>query len=274
MRMLHSQQKFEAYIQSLDLKEPMRIGVHAHDGFDLLYITEGETHILIRDNRYTAVAGDLAVYYPGEYHQEEIAPGKFSYICLRFQKKFVDPQLKFPAQSELEPVFNLPWKDRFRALFEQIVIEHGGVDSFNQLLVGTYLAQLVILLGRALSFCKESLPSETHERELRISTILDLIHARVDLDLSLKDLAGEVYMSESHFSHVFKDVMGVPPKRYVISAKMEKARELLLMSNQPLSDIALSLGYDEPAYFSRLFKKQWGISPAEFRNSGKGKKIQ
>jgi len=272
--MLQPQPEFEAYFSFQLLTALKKLSAHAHEGFELLYITEGEMQIRIRGRDYTAVAGDLVIYYPGETHEEHIPPGRYNHICLRFPGSFISPQVTFPGKEMLEPVFNLPWKERFRAMFEQIVMEHNGIDQYSRLLVGTYLIQLVALLRRALSYCRSTLEGRAEEKGMRISTAIEIINNKIDLGLSLKELAGKVYMSESRFSHVFKDVVGVPPRRYVIKARMEKAREMLLLSDQTVTEIALTLGYDNPAYFSRLFKKRWGASPAGYRAAHPRRKVQ
>jgi AraC family transcriptional regulator, arabinose operon regulatory protein len=265
-----SMQAFAAYL-SIHLNDKENpIGRHHHKNYyELLYFIEGGSRILIRGKEYHAASGDLALYQPYEVHEEYEKPGTYRILCLRFRSDDIAGKIPFPGPHELEPVFHLPWKERFHNLIEQIILENKSIDRWSRIMTGTYLAQFVVLLWRALSHCRETLDDDASEARLRMSHIIDLIHRSISDDISLEDLAGKALMSESHFSRMFKTVTGMPPKQYLIQSKLAKAKELLASSKDSVIDIALAIGYDNPQYFSRLFKKQAGLSPLEFRRQSK-----
>ena len=72
-------------------------------------------------------------------------------------------------------------------------------------------------------------------------------------------------MSAAHFSTVFSQAMGRSFISYLTAMRMEKAKELLQTTNLRLSDIALEVGYNEPNYFSHVFRKVEGMTPKEWR---------
>lgn len=257
---------FTAYLDFRDDSTVGYIAPHSHEFFELLYLMEGESRIRMRRKRHVAHAGDLVVYRPGVRHEEEVQPGKYRIICLRFSRQHLDRHIRFPGPAETEPLIHLPWRERFHNIFEQIVIENEGVDRWSPVLVGTYLTQFIVLLRRALAHCRETPEGGSEENRRRIGRIVDLIHNSLSMDLSLSELAVEAYMSESHFSHVFKDVTGRSPKRYLIQSKIEKAKELLELTDRTVGDIAAELGYDNPQYFSRIFKKETGFTPLQCRS--------
>jgi len=74
-------------------------------------------------------------------------------------------------------------------------------------------------------------------------------------------------MSESHFSHQVKALLGVAPKTYVREQRIAHARELLHSTALSVEEIAALLGYDAPTSFFRAFKRVTGITPGEFRHS-------
>jgi AraC-like DNA-binding protein len=76
-------------------------------------------------------------------------------------------------------------------------------------------------------------------------------------------------MSESSFSHVFKELTGVSPKRYAIQTRIARAKELLSGTDLSVKEIAAELGYDDPHYFSRQFRKVAGRPPSDFRPKGR-----
>ncbi len=90
-----------------------------------------------------------------------------------------------------------------------------------------------------------------------------------DPNISLISVAQHVGMSAAHFSTVFSQHEGRTFISYLTSLRMEKAKELLTSTNARLSDIALEIGYNEPNYFSHVFRKTVGITPKEYRNAGR-----
>ena len=89
-----------------------------------------------------------------------------------------------------------------------------------------------------------------------------------DPNISLISVAQHVGMSSAHFSTVFSQHEGRTFISYLTSLRMEKAKQLLTATNARLADIALEIGYNEPNYFSHVFRKTVGITPKEYRNSG------
>jgi AraC-like DNA-binding protein len=65
--------------------------------------------------------------------------------------------------------------------------------------------------------------------------------------------------------HLFKEVTGTSPYAYVLEQRLIRAAELLLSSDDPVSQISYLVGFSDPLHFSRLFKKKYGLSPEHFR---------
>jgi len=88
-----------------------------------------------------------------------------------------------------------------------------------------------------------------------------------DPNISLISAARHVGMSSAHFSTVFSQQQGQTFISYLTAVRMEKAKKLLLSTNMKLSDVALEVGYNEPNYFSHVFRKTEGMTPKEYRNN-------
>lgn len=86
-----------------------------------------------------------------------------------------------------------------------------------------------------------------------------------DPDISLNLVSEELELSPSHFSTIFSQSLGKTFVEYITGKRIGLAKKLLVENNQKLADIALDIGYNDPNYFSYLFKKKEGISPKQYR---------
>jgi len=99
-------------------------------------------------------------------------------------------------------------------------------------------------------------------------TAREFIDARfADPELKVEHIAQHVYINPSYLRAVFKKAHGITVMDYLTQRRMEQARQLLGTGNRKLAEIAERVGYNDPAYFSRAFKKYYGYSPTEYENS-------
>lgn len=105
-------------------------------------------------------------------------------------------------------------------------------------------------------------PSQYH----KIQQAARFINDNYRTDICLDAVAGETGMSSSHFSRIFKKVMGLSYQEYLNSCRVKKAKNLLRTSPQSVTEIAVSLGFSDPTGFGRIFKKLTGQTPSFYRN--------
>jgi two-component system response regulator YesN len=86
-----------------------------------------------------------------------------------------------------------------------------------------------------------------------------------DPNLSLNEVAARASLSPSHFSAVFSQEAHQTFKEYLTEVRINRAKELLRMTRLRSADIAYQVGYNDPHYFSSVFKRNTGLSPIEFR---------
>jgi len=94
--------------------------------------------------------------------------------------------------------------------------------------------------------------------------ILEMMEAGFDHHLSLETLAREAGLSLAHFARAFKESIGRPPHQYLMALRLERARRLLEAPDVTLSDVALRAGFADQAHLTRLFKREFGITPGAF----------
>ncbi len=94
----------------------------------------------------------------------------------------------------------------------------------------------------------------------------EVVNKHLFSDLSIEEMAQLSNLSLSSFKREFKKEFNDSPKNYIIHKRLEKARELLKISDMPINEIAYEIGYNDPLYFTRIFKKHEGITPTAFRS--------
>jgi len=107
-------------------------------------------------------------------------------------------------------------------------------------------------------------PVSRKKPNLLVEKMLDIVNKEFDRDIGLTELADRLSVSETYLSKVFKESMNVNFKEYLTELKITKARELLAQNRYTVKEISEMLGYNSPKNFTRVFKKQEGITPAEY----------
>lgn len=105
---------------------------------------------------------------------------------------------------------------------------------------------------------------EAQPEDLTSKAVL-FMRAHIEQKLSVAEMSRHLRLSASHFSALFRKATGMPPMDYFIHLKMQKACQLLSTQDAKIKLVSQALGYDDPYYFSRLFKKVMGVSPENYK---------
>ena len=101
----------------------------------------------------------------------------------------------------------------------------------------------------------------------RINKVVAYINNHLDETLELKTLANEAALSDFHFHRIFKALKGEAIGGYITRLRLEATARLLRYTALTIEEIAFNIGYETPASLSKAFKKQYGISPTEYRTN-------
>lgn len=102
-----------------------------------------------------------------------------------------------------------------------------------------------------------------HQCQTPMDQAKQWIHSHIHETFSVKDVAAILNMSESNFSHAFKKHFNITPQKYIHLCKLEASLKLLKATS--VTDVAFSLGYENPSYFIHLFKRKYGITPKQYQ---------
>ncbi|SEK50885.1 two-component system, response regulator YesN [Paenibacillus sp. cl141a] len=152
-----------------------------------------------------------------------------------------------------------------RSLADIVGTSLADVTGLSQCTTAATLGKWV---GQVLPLLESSAEQATRsDRSAAVSRMKRFIRDHLSQDISLQAIADHMYMHPVHVSRLFKMETGSNVSDYVLRLKMEQAAELLADHSLKNFEIALKLGYHNPNYFIRVFKKYYSVTPQEYRNS-------
>lgn len=142
-------------------------------------------------------------------------------------------------------------------------LQRGGASD------GGFLGRLIALMMeqayRVLTIPALAGTNPHHPHFARLYSVIEYIREHLDEDLSVPTLAARASLCVTHFRRLFQDATGIPPHRYVLSARLEKARKLLAITSMSISRIADECGFSNQSHLTSSFRLAHATTPAEYR---------
>lgn len=220
----------------------------------LIFAIEGQENYRIGDLSFTTNPGDV-FYLPKSLEYRITMKGeKCTVICIDFET--VDD---FPAQY----FFITPKNNNLSNLFfsaEHIwKVRKVGFEFESMSIAYKILAEIQMQADPIYYQSK---------KKTQIQAIVDYLNYHFnESDLKVENIASHNGFHPRYFAKIFFEIYGVSPKKYLTTLRMEKARELLLSSRYSVNQISQMTGYSDIFYFSKAFKKEYGLSPSEYKKS-------
>ena len=169
------------------------------------------------------------------------------------------------GRFELVPEFNLEDGQLEHLLRGLLAVAQDG--SCADALVGELLVNAVcIRLARRFAISKVNIvPCRGGLPPARLKRVLEYIESNLDKNITLTELAGVANMSLYYFAVLFRQSTGLSPHRYVLSQRVERAKELLQDPKLSVLDVSMNVGFEHQNNFARAFRRVIGVSPTEFK---------
>jgi AraC-like DNA-binding protein len=208
----------------------------------------------------------LGSTYERDHERWECVPGGET-ICLRLHTSIVERYLHEDAYHfDLKTQYCHKDSLLFRTIFMLVNEIQYGIPNGNLFAEGLSVAIVGLLNHR---YGHQSYRGLSHSKYLSPAQqlkIREFIDGHLDMDLSIERLASEVNISPYHFARLFRETFGMPPHRYVIKVRIERAAHLLQSEqHRTITDIALETGFSSHAHFTSAFKRHMGRTPAFWR---------
>ncbi len=235
----------------------------------LIYCIEGGGTVKIADELHRLEANQLIMippHTPHSYFADNATPWSIYWV------HFLGHSADYFAESFRYP-FSITTADNSRAqyrlsLFEEIFFTLNSGSDTSHIHYANCCFMHFLATIKYFNIYRRSTP--TQEKSYGDKMSIRLIHymsENIDKQLTSRDFATYVGLSESYLYRCFFKEMGIAPSGYFMNLKVKKACVLLRDTNLLIKDIALKLGYKEQFYFSKIFTKVMGVSPSNYRKN-------
>jgi len=235
---------FKAHIPQGDYSASM----HSHEVDEIVYFLHGHGSTTIRGKTY-AVKNNCFSLIPAGVEHDQITDDTIDTLCLGLSGSgmqdicgvWVDPDGQI--------------KSTLMHLMDELSQKNPGYSMITQGFLYTALG----LMKRAM---QASVPQD--RKQALIDRAIHIIEER-EGNLSINEITSQLFVSKEYLRHLFRHYTGKSPMKTIIEARIEHAKNLLCNDNLTVSAVAEECGFENPYYFSRLFKQVTGHSPSDFR---------
>lgn len=257
-----------AFINVADREKPL--SYHVHDFTEVKIILAGNFTYVIDDVRYEVTKGNIVIVKPGLKHLKIIPEGvqveEFNYALGDFQIKNLPPNYLIEPDAGI--IYSMPlFQPDILKCVNETLSEQEKNEPYCDLMIKASILKLTSLLYRGMNANKDKsekarLNFANSEKTNVVNTILEYLSQNYMKPISLYRLAHNMYLSPVYISKIFKEETGESPINHLIRIRLTKANELLNAGNIPIKTVARNVGYEDAYYFSKLYKKYYGIPPS------------
>ena len=264
------------YYKDTDLKQ---VSPHSHDYYEFYFFLEGDVTYEIEGKSFRLGSGDYMLIPPGISHHPVFQSTEVPYrrFVLWIGKSFYEQLLSYSPDfsygfdhviRDHQYRFHLDYllSQEIQGKLLDLLEEANTTRSFGDLNAHLMAASLLVSINR-LTYDSLNQITPSYENALYLN-VCDYINNHLDEDLTLDTLAAFFFVSKYHISHVFKDNMGISPHQYITKKRLQASKNTIL-TGVPFTVICHQYGFHDYTSYYRAFKKEFGLSPTEFREQRK-----
>lgn len=240
---------------------------HVHRYPEFVFLTGGSGRFEAFDNQYPIRSGDLMICGKDVSHSEYLFDNPDSEI---YHLGFSGTLLSGMKEDEVikEPfciIHTSEQSEMLKAFFRAIQDEYTSPGACSKMIVDDLMRVLLLCVVR-LAVSDIALAYSSNKSFVAAKEYFDKNFATIE---TIEDVCEELEINKYYLTHIFKENLGVPPVKYLLGKRMERAKSMLANSPTAVREIALRCGYADSAYFCRVFKKSEGMTPLDYRYSVK-----
>lgn len=230
--------------------------------YQILYVASGKAHFWFNGIEEIVDSGHMVLYKPKEvqkyvYYVED-HPEVF---WIHFTGYDVKNILEYHGISLNQHVFYSGTLPEYKMSFRKIIRELQQCEYGYEDYIASSFNNILLLVSRQQQNGENYTVTIPEEIEMAVSYFNENYNTKI----SVAQYAESLHISTNWFIRNFKQHMKMSPAQYLLSLRMVNAQSLLENTDYSVGEIAEIVGYDNQLYFSRVFKKEYGISPAQYR---------
>lgn len=235
--------------------------------FQLLYIAKGKGYFTIGGKLRTLTEGSMILYRPDEpQHYFYRAADKTEVYWVHFTGRDATELLKYYELPDSENVFRTGSSADIQWLYRQMIQELQLCRQNYEELLALILRHLFIVVNRCLTEGSRDVDTLGE-----IERATHYFNENYRQPINIEEYAAARHMSACWFIRSFRRAVKQTPMQYILSLRMSNAQSLLEATEYNVTEVAAAVGYDDPLYFSRLFRRHTGVSPTEYRRRMNGR---
>lgn len=265
---------FELYYY--DDRNLAKVAAHTHDYYEFYFFMEGDVSMQVGENTYPVRFGDAMLIPPqvphrAIIHNQDVPYRRFVFwiskdFCENLRQ--ISPNYTYAMNyatthkqylCHLDRIAFTSLQSKMLRLLEEMQSDHFG----KELQITLYVDDFVLNINRLVYNMVEP-KRRTNDASL-YTNLMDYIEEHLDEELSLEKLADEFYVSKYHIAHVFKDNIGLSIHQYITKKRLSLCQEAI-RARMNITDVYHTYGFGDYSSFYRAFKKEYGISPKEYRD--------
>lgn len=244
-------------------------GPALRDHYLLHFVSKGRGKFYIENRCYSLAKGEGFLISPGivtSYCADNDEPWTYSWIGFKDQN--AEYYLKQAGLNEKNPVFSYESSEDFAHIFSQLKTLRQNTIS-EQIRMTSYLYLLLALIIEKTSSSGFQGRAFFSSKDEYIKNAVAYIQTNYSRKLSVREVSKFIGLNRSYLGAIFKEQTGSSLQQFITDFRIDKAKKLLCDISMTIGDVSRSVGYDDPLAFSKLFKKNVGVSPNTYRKNMK-----
>lgn len=247
---------------------------HFHPRYEIYYLLEGRRYYFINNATYEVFPSNVVLIPSNVLHKTIDSGHGYTRFLIEFDPSFlpfIEIQSLLDSVFSEHPIWNLPYTslNQFNGLIQKIGHIAKQKEPFYESYLQAHLLELLLLLNQSMKESQLILP-QSKAIHHRLSEIIQFIRLHYTEDLTLTSLAGVFNVSRNYLSRIFKKQTGFTVGEFINHTRMIEAQKLLAETDQPILEIAQSVGFNSISNFGRIFKEMSGVTPLKYRKLHKG----
>lgn len=240
--------------------------------WQLIYIAAGEGHFILDGHEVTVPAGNMVLYPPKkEQHYYFLGKDLSQYWFVHFTGRSVKSILRHYEIPLGDYIIHTGISYQYEDLFKRMRDELQECEFCYEESLTYILRELFIVMNRRMN---QNLPKASGFVRSEMDYARSYFKEHYNEDISIEQYSVTRNMSMSWFGACFREYFGTSPMKYILNLRIYNAQILLETTEDSVAEIARRVGYENPMYFSRAFRKAKGLSPMKYRKVFREKLLQ